>query len=271
MHQLAITGVGILDVFALLGVILAIPHLCRICDLIWLYFLRPSSVKRYLHGRAPYAIVTGATDGIGKATAAELLSRGFNVILHGRNETKMQKVMEELRASAKKNHANTGDVRYFIADASKGHHDWGKLLEPFRDLHVTVVVHNVGGEPLIDTRYASISIPTETPDPDNGAPTSHIDAIQSESTSAPKSTSWASCTPTRSSRSFSRAPSFPSSAARLDRGPSRSCSSVRSQALSVRRACPCMLRRRGSLRHSLVAWTTMNCSSARRPGCGSRT
>ncbi|KAM5539656.1 hypothetical protein V8D89_006765 [Ganoderma adspersum] len=143
----ATTVVSIVNVLVVLGVtILAVRHVYRVLGLLWFYFLRPSSVKRYLHGNAPYAIVTGATDGIGKATAAELLRRGFNVVLHGRNEAKMQKVVEELSAVA-----NT-DIRYFIADASKGGHDWEKLLELFRDLHITAVVHNVGGEPLIDTR-----------------------------------------------------------------------------------------------------------------------
>ncbi len=145
-----------LNALAVHGVILAIPHAYRIFDLIWLYFLRPSSVKQYLHGKAPYAIVTGATDGIGKATAAELLTRGFNVILHGRNEAKMQKVVEELRASARMK-GRSADIRYFVADASKGSHDWGKLLESFGDLHVTVVVHNVGGEIPIDKTYVSVT------------------------------------------------------------------------------------------------------------------
>ena len=79
------------NILSVLAMVLAIAHIYHILDFIWLYFLRPSSVKRYLHGRAPYAIVTGATDGIGRATAAELVTRGFNLILHGRNEEKMQR------------------------------------------------------------------------------------------------------------------------------------------------------------------------------------
>nr|VWO94143.1 3-oxoacyl-reductase [Ganoderma boninense] len=145
MH--AATSVSILSALAALGVILAIPHIYGILDLLWFHFLRPSSVKCYMHGGgAPYAIVTGATDGIGKATAAELLRRGFNLILHGRNEAKMQKVVEELGACAQR------DIQYFIGDTSKDGHDWETLLALFRELHITVVVHNVGGEPLVDTR-----------------------------------------------------------------------------------------------------------------------
>ena len=42
-------------------------------------------------------LVTGATDGIGKQVAMELLEREAHVILHGRNEKKMQKAVNELQ------------------------------------------------------------------------------------------------------------------------------------------------------------------------------
>ncbi|PIL32195.1 hypothetical protein GSI_05440 [Ganoderma sinense ZZ0214-1] len=137
----------------LLGIGLSIPIVYRVLDFLWLYFLRPSSVKRYLHGNASYAVVTGATDGIGKATAAELLTRGFNVILHGRNEAKMQRVVDELRAAVRgQEKAEKADIRYFIADAAKSGHDFAKMVAPFKGLHITVVIHNVGGSDLLPQR-----------------------------------------------------------------------------------------------------------------------
>lgn len=41
-------------------------------------------------------LVTGATDGIGRQTALELLRRGARVLVHGRNAAKTSKVAEEL-------------------------------------------------------------------------------------------------------------------------------------------------------------------------------
>lgn len=42
--------------------------------------------------------ITGSTDGIGKATAAELAARGMEVILHGRTEKRVTEAARDIRA-----------------------------------------------------------------------------------------------------------------------------------------------------------------------------
>ena len=107
----------------------------------------------YLHGPAPYALVTGATDGIGKATASELYLRGFNLILHGRNERKLQSVREELQTlrAAKK------DIRFWVVDANRHDIDFEEAVKQWDGLDITLVVHNVGTAPLRDLTYAVFS------------------------------------------------------------------------------------------------------------------
>ncbi|KAJ5088528.1 hypothetical protein N7456_012144 [Penicillium angulare] len=62
-------------------------------------YLHPSTLtKEYNPTGKNWALVTGATDGIGFGFCQELRARGFNVILHGRNETKLQKRAKELEA-----------------------------------------------------------------------------------------------------------------------------------------------------------------------------
>jgi NAD(P)-dependent dehydrogenase (short-subunit alcohol dehydrogenase family) len=67
------------------------------------------------------ALVTGATDGMGKALAGELAARGATVLVHGRNEARLETVVREIRQS-------TGNerVRPYRADFS-GLHEVRKL------------------------------------------------------------------------------------------------------------------------------------------------
>ena len=58
-------------------------------------------------------LVTGATDGIGKETALQLARMGANVLIHGRNEDKGAKVLEELKLNA-----GEGKFSFYKADFS---------------------------------------------------------------------------------------------------------------------------------------------------------
>jgi len=59
----------------------------------------------------PLYLVTGATDGIGKATALALAQRGASVILHGRDPDKAERTMAEIQAAT----GNAG-LRFVLAD-----------------------------------------------------------------------------------------------------------------------------------------------------------
>lgn len=89
LHQI----LAVLGAFSLLGV------LYRFASFVHLY-LRPSGFPRYQprNGETAWALVTGSTAGIGKAFVGELASRGFNVILHGRSEEKLDGLQRELEA-----------------------------------------------------------------------------------------------------------------------------------------------------------------------------
>ncbi|KAI2579921.1 HSDL1 isoform 5, partial [Pan troglodytes] len=75
----------------------SITVICDFYSLIRLHFIprlgsRADLIKQY--GR--WAVVSGATDGIGKAYAEELASRGLNIILISRNEEKLQVVAKDI-------------------------------------------------------------------------------------------------------------------------------------------------------------------------------
>lgn len=139
---------------AVVGFLFLVSLCYRLLSFIWFYRLRRTSVQQYLHDdSSAYALITGASDGIGRAVAQELYDKGFNLIIHGRNEDKVQGVAEDLRARGSQ------DVQYFIADAENSGHDFAQLIKPFKRLNVTLVVHNVGGTIMSRERHARPSSP----------------------------------------------------------------------------------------------------------------
>ena len=58
-------------------------------------------------------LITGATDGIGFATAKQLVAAGHHVLLHGRNTSKLDNVKQELARSNDK-----GQIETYVADLS---------------------------------------------------------------------------------------------------------------------------------------------------------
>ncbi|KZW03065.1 NAD(P)-binding protein [Exidia glandulosa HHB12029] len=114
--------------------------------MLWRLF-HSSKIGRYLAtgaGEKSWALVTGSSDGIGKGVALELLARGFNVILHGRNATKLQRVRDELQARY-----TALSIDIFVWDASQRLEPGGvdlsrAVLDCVASRRVTVLVNNVG-------------------------------------------------------------------------------------------------------------------------------
>lgn len=68
----------------LIGLIIVVKKIISILVIIYKKILRRrrNFIKRY--GRSSWALVTGSSDGIGKAIAFSLAKRGFNIVLSAR-------------------------------------------------------------------------------------------------------------------------------------------------------------------------------------------
>lgn len=127
--------------FAVVGTFMVFLTAVRVGTFFW-GFMRPSTLQTYCHAETgSWALVTGASDGIGRGFVDELLSRGFNVLLHGRNKTKLEGIKNEL---AKTYPSRTID--YAVADASKDHAE-DAVVEKVKQLpgKLVILVNNVGG------------------------------------------------------------------------------------------------------------------------------
>jgi len=102
-------------------------------------YTRRSSLPRYLHNDA-YALVTGASDGIGFGFVQELLTRGFNVILHGRNPSKLSALKADLQKEFPKH-----KIEFVVADASSTAADIAGVFKAIEDKPITVFINCIGG------------------------------------------------------------------------------------------------------------------------------
>jgi 17beta-estradiol 17-dehydrogenase / very-long-chain 3-oxoacyl-CoA reductase len=118
----------------------------------WFY---ASGLPKYLRkghgGKASWAIVTGASDGIGRSLSSELAERGFNVLIHGRNEAKLSNVRDQLAATYPQR-----EFRIVAADASNfTTADVNRIVALVGDLPgpLTVLINNVGGTAPLSSNF----------------------------------------------------------------------------------------------------------------------
>ena len=139
---------SLLPILAGLGAFYTLKQISGLSAFFYTQLLRPSSLQRYNSGSdgkspASWALVTGASDGIGKGFAEELCNRGFNIILHGRNETKLNAVRQELLKQWPKL-----EIKILIFDVVNDTGDTAKLeaaAAKLKGLDLRVLVNNVGG------------------------------------------------------------------------------------------------------------------------------
>lgn len=86
-------------------------------------------------------LVTGATNGIGKATAQALAQRGATVVMVGRNPAKTARLVEEIRAAS-----GNQNVDSLLADLSS-QREVRRLADEFKSKHARlhVLINNAGG------------------------------------------------------------------------------------------------------------------------------
>ena len=93
-----------------------------------------------MSGHGKICLITGATDGVGKATAMSLASRGFTIVLAARNARKAEAVAKEIAHST-----GNPEVDVIVADLASLA-SIGGLVEAFRGRYarLDVLINNAG-------------------------------------------------------------------------------------------------------------------------------
>ncbi|XP_045573039.1 very-long-chain 3-oxoacyl-CoA reductase isoform X2 [Salmo salar] len=85
-----------------------------------------------------WAVVTGATSGIGKAYANELARRGLDIVLVSRSKDKLHIVAKEIESQ------HGRQTQIIQTDFTEGHDIYPAIAEALRDLDIGILVNNVG-------------------------------------------------------------------------------------------------------------------------------
>ncbi|GAA6063013.1 hypothetical protein JCM10212_002654 [Sporobolomyces blumeae] len=96
-------------------------------------------LKRFGAKKGAWAVVTGATAGIGRDFALELAAAGFNIFLASRTASKLEEISQEI--TAKFPNVETKIHAIDFASAQADYAALGKALDP---LDVGVLINNVG-------------------------------------------------------------------------------------------------------------------------------
>ena len=121
--------------FEVLGLITAAFVILKLAKWMKLWYSAPLDVRQL--GR--WALVTGSTDGIGKAFAFALASKGLSVVLVSRSPQKLQRVAEEVKQK------HLVQTKVIAVDFKNNAEDYVPMIRrEIEQLDIGVVVNNVG-------------------------------------------------------------------------------------------------------------------------------
>jgi len=120
----------------LIGFVRLLMYLIRVGE------KRSGMVEKYGYGS--YALVTGCTEGIGRAFVFELARLGFNIVLLSRNKTKLEDLSKEIKKRYGENVKVHIEVKDFTEGDGLNRDYFPGLVERIKHLDISILVNNVG-------------------------------------------------------------------------------------------------------------------------------
>jgi 17beta-estradiol 17-dehydrogenase / very-long-chain 3-oxoacyl-CoA reductase len=126
--------------FAILGAVYVLAVFFRLLAHLALLLRRPTDLRRRY---GAWAVVTGPTSGIGRSVALELARLGLNLVLVGRDPTKLHDISETISAT---HGVDTKTVVFDLALVATPQGDMAlrRLREAVEGMDVAVLVNNAG-------------------------------------------------------------------------------------------------------------------------------
>lgn len=135
----------IVNIFAVVGALSCFYAASKVFSFVRFHFWLPQRpLEKYRLDGGSWAVITGSSGGIGFAFAEELVSRGFDVVLHSH----LPAELDEAEAALKLIRPGV-NVRKFVLDVRKfDDSDVTRLVESVADVPVSILINNVGGAPI---------------------------------------------------------------------------------------------------------------------------
>jgi len=137
-----------------LGLLTALRILFVVGRALYKRLLRPAADLSRLKKDNAWAVITGASDGIGKAFAFELAKRGFNIFLISRTKSKLEEVAAELGKKYNKIQTEILAVDF----GSKDQSFYDNIAAALAEKTVGILVNNVG----VNYPYPGVFLDTDT-------------------------------------------------------------------------------------------------------------
>ncbi|XP_015176616.1 PREDICTED: very-long-chain 3-oxoacyl-CoA reductase-like [Polistes dominula] len=113
--------------------------LFKVSYFLWIKLLAPNlGLSIDLTSQGKWAVITGATDGIGKAYAKALAAKGLDIVLISRSLIKLRNVESEIKEKY------GVETRIIEADLTKGQEVYSKIAAVIEELEVGILINNAG-------------------------------------------------------------------------------------------------------------------------------
>ncbi|KAK3672059.1 hypothetical protein LTR78_008029 [Recurvomyces mirabilis] len=127
------------QVFAFIGLLYITLKIFSFWRLIASLFILPGTNLSTFGKKGTWAVITGASDGIGKEYALQLSKKGFNVLLISRTQSKLDSLATEIKST------HNVDVQTLSMDfAANNDVDYANLQSILQGLDVSILINNVG-------------------------------------------------------------------------------------------------------------------------------
>jgi len=142
----------VLFLFQTLGVITFVLAAAKTAYWLWLYVWLPHRfsgaclAERY--GLGSWALITGASDGLGKAFAKELTRQGINLVLVSRTQSKLDCLKDELQALG----VQVRTVAVDLSDTSPQTYE--RVANAVQELDLSMLINCVGA--TVHRRFADV-------------------------------------------------------------------------------------------------------------------